>query len=88
MSARSSSARFRSPNQRIGPSFAEAIERMKAGGLLRLQYVRSRPVWNLDDTLVSPETVALIMGCGYMEATGDALFPGAVSQTWRVSRVQ
>lgn len=88
MVARAASTRFRAPKQRPGPSFIQALERLRAGGLLRLQYIKSQPVWEIDSLGVAPETVALLLGSGEIETCGDALFPGAAGQTWRASSVK
>ena len=80
--ARPLSSRFRTPLNRPGPSFAEAIEHMRGGSILTLTYIGGAPVWDLDDGPVAPEVVALLLACQEIVATGDALFDGAMSQTW------
>jgi hypothetical protein len=84
MSARSSSARFRSSQQRQRLSFPEAIERLRGGSLLRLEYDRAKPAWTLDDKPISPEIVTLLLSCSEVEAADAGLFDGAAGQTWRM----
>lgn len=77
--------RFRSPRQRPGPDFPEALERLRSGAVLRLEYQNGRPSWSIGDgPPVPPEVVALLLGCKEIEAAGDGLFDGAPSQTWRL----
>lgn len=86
MTARSSSARFRSSRQRPGPSFREALERMRDGGVLRLTYIRGLPVWELNDRPVSPEIVSLLTSGNTVEPDGDGLFADQPCQSWRIRR--
>ena len=88
MAARSSATQFRSSQKRSGPSFGEAIERLRNGGLLRLEYDRSKPAWTLDDQAISPEVVTIFLSCGEVEAADAGLFDGAAGQTWRVPGVK
>jgi hypothetical protein len=80
--------RYRPPRLRPGLSFPRAVEKMRAGGLLRLQYVQGKPVWEIGDLGVDPETVALLISCKEIEPADDALFIGAPSQTWRLCSVK
>jgi hypothetical protein len=84
--ARSLSTRFRAPRVRPGPSFPEALARLKAGGVLRLTYIRNAPVWDLDDFPVSPEVVSLLTFCSEVAPDNDGLFDGAAPQSWRLRR--
>jgi hypothetical protein len=83
MAQRSPSTRFRAPLQRPGPRFPEALERLRKGGVLRLTYIESQPVWELDDRPVSPEVVSLITSCNEIAPDNDGLFDGAAPQSWR-----
>ena len=87
MSARSSSARFRSSNQRVGPSFAEAIERVKAGEVLRFAFDQGSPAWSIGDESISAEVVSLLLSCREVEADVDILFPNTPAQVWRLRKV-
>jgi hypothetical protein len=86
MSARSSSTRFRPSNQRLGPSFAEAIGRMKTGEVLRFAFDRSRPAWSIGDESISTEVVSLLLSCREVEADVDTLFPNTPAQVWRLRK--
>jgi hypothetical protein len=86
MAARSSATRFRAAKLRSGPTFPQALERMRAGRLLRLEYFQGRPVWEVGGLHVSPETVSLLISCGDIEPDNDTLIPGTPSQTWRLRK--
>jgi hypothetical protein len=86
MVTRSPSTRFRAPQLRPGPSFAQARERMQAGALLRLEYSRGAPIWELEGKAVSPEIVSLLISCRDVEPDNDSLFDGAAAQTWKIRR--
>jgi hypothetical protein len=60
---------------------------MRAGAPLQLQYVQSKPVWEISDLGVDPEIVVLLISCKEIEPADDALFPGAPAQTWRLRSV-
>jgi hypothetical protein len=78
------SIRFRAPKRRPGPSFPEALRRMREGALLRLTYVKGAPGWEIDGEPVAPETVALLSSSNEIVADSDALFDiGVMPQTWR-----
>jgi hypothetical protein len=81
-----SSTRSRAPRLRPGPTFAQAIERMRGGALLRLEYLKGAPVWTLGGVDVAPEVVALVLACGEVEPDNDSLLAGAPGQTWRFQR--
>jgi hypothetical protein len=80
----SSATQFRTSQKRTGPSFIQAIERMKAGALLRFAFDRSRPAWTLGDEVVSPEIVSLLLATREIEADHDTLIPNTPAQVWRL----
>jgi hypothetical protein len=85
MSGRSSSTRFRPAKLRSGLTFPAALQRMRTGMLLRLEYFQGRPVWEIGGLNVSPEVVALLVSCSAVEPTRDSLFADDTpSQTWRL----
>ena len=86
MTARLSSTRFRGPRLRPGPTFAQALERMRDGAVLRLEYDQGAPAWELGGLGIAPEVVALILACREVEAADDSLFAGVPCQTWRLRR--
>jgi hypothetical protein len=86
MSARSPSARFRPSNQRVGPTFATAIERMKAGEVLRFAFDKTRPAWSIGDEAISPEVVSLLLSCREVEPDADTLLLNAPAQVWRLRK--
>jgi hypothetical protein len=77
-------ARFRSSRQRSGPSFAEALKALRAGGVLRLTYVGGSQAWDLNDRPVSLETVVLLTSCREIVPDDDSLFANAAPQSWRI----
>jgi hypothetical protein len=79
-----SSTRFRAPQSRSGPTFAQAIERMRSGALLRLEYRQGAPAWTLSGVDITSEVVALILACGEVEPDNDSLLVGTPGQTWRL----
>jgi hypothetical protein len=86
MTARSSSARFRASNRRVGPTFIEAIERMKSGEVLRLEYLKGRPVWSIGNEIISAEVVSLLTSCREIQADGGSLLPNTPAQVWRLRK--
>jgi len=46
--------------RRASLTFAQAITRMRRGATLSLQYVRNKPVWELDSFAVAPEVATLL----------------------------
>jgi hypothetical protein len=86
MSARSSSARFRPSNKRVGPSFVEVIERMKTGEVLRFAFDKTRPAWSIGDASISAEVVSLLLSCREVEADDDTLLPNTPAQVWRLRK--
>lgn len=84
MATRSSSTRFRAPLRRPGPSFAEALQQLRNGGVLRLTYIKNLPVWDLNDRPVSAEVVALLASHSEIKPDDDGLFEGAAAQSWRI----
>jgi hypothetical protein len=88
MPSRSSSGRFRAPRLRPGLSFAQAIERMKTGKVLRFAFDRSRPAWTIGDESISAEIVSLLLSCREIEADVDTLFPNTPAQSWRIRSVE
>jgi hypothetical protein len=81
-----SSTRFRAPQVRPGPTFAQARAQMRAGAALHLTYIEGRPTWELNDHGVAPEVVSLLLACSEIIAADDVLFPGEPSQTWKARR--
>ena len=73
-----------SSRQRPGPTFPEAIARMRESAILYLMYVRNRPVWDLNGREIAPEVIALLTACADVEPAGDGLFAGMPCQTWRI----
>jgi hypothetical protein len=86
MSARPSSTRFRAAKVRSGLTFPAALERLRSGALLRLEYYQRAPVWELGGQGITPEVVALILACGEVEPAGDVLFANLPAQTWRLRK--
>jgi hypothetical protein len=80
--------RFRTPKLRPGLGFTQALEQMRAGKTLHLEYFQGRPVWELGGLSVSPEVVALLISCAAIEPAHDSLFADAPSQTWRMKVTQ
>lgn len=78
------STRFRTEKQRNGPSFSDAYAQLKAGVVLRLEYYRGLPRWELGGREVSPEVIALLVSCSDVVADSDALIPGMPAQSWRI----
>ena len=73
MSARSSA---RIPSlKRTGPSFTEAIERMKAGEVLRFAFDQGSPAWSIGDESISAEVVSLLLSCREVERTSTPYSP-------------
>ena len=87
MATRSAATQFRASQKRTGPTFIEAIERMKAGEVLRFAFDQTRPAWSLGDEAVSPEIVTLLISCREVEADVDTLFPNTPAQAWRLRSV-
>ena len=67
-------------------TFSQAIARMRTGAVLSLQYVRSKPVWELDSVDVAPEVAVRLIDCAEITAAGDALFTDVPGQTWRATQ--
>jgi hypothetical protein len=78
------STRFRPPLARPGPSFSEALQQLRDGGVLRLTYIKNLPVWELNDRPISPEVVSLLSSCSEIAPDNDGLFEGAAPQSWRI----
>jgi hypothetical protein len=86
MAQRSQSTRFRPAKLRSGPSFAQALERLRGGGRLSLTYFQNKPVWEIDGWTVSPEIISLLLASHSVVPDGDALIPDMPSQSCRRSR--
>jgi hypothetical protein len=86
MSARSPAAQFRSSQKRTGPTFVEAIGRMKTGEVLRFAFDQTRPAWSLGNETISSEVITLLISCRDVEPDSDTLFDGAPAQTWRLRK--
>jgi hypothetical protein len=85
--ARSSSVRFRAPQQRPGVTFPMALEALRAGDVLQLTFIKAAPIWSISDYPVSPEVASLLLSHSEIEPCGDGLpFDGAASQTWKIRR--
>lgn len=54
---------------------AQAFARMQGGAVLSLQYVRTKPVWELGRFEVPPEVAALLIDCPEVEAANNSLIP-------------
>ena len=81
MDVRSSRARFRTPRgSRL--TFAQAIARMRRGATLSLQYIRNKPLWELDSFYVAPEVAAVLADCAEVVAANDSLILGLPGHTW------
>ena len=77
-------ARFRPVRLRSGMAFAEAIQTMRGGAPLRLEFYLNQPRWELGGREVAIETVALLLASREIVPDDHTLFEGALSQTWRV----
>jgi hypothetical protein len=86
MAARSSATRFRAAKLRPGLSFPVALERLRSGKVLRLEYYQGRPSWDLGGMSVAAETVALLIACGDVQPDNDTLIPGTPGQSWRLHK--
>ena len=87
MPSRSLSTRFRPPRLRPGPSFSEALQKLRDGAVLRLEYDQGHPSWSLGDGQpVSVELVNLLLSCQGIEPDRDGLLDDVPAQTWRLRR--
>jgi hypothetical protein len=77
-------ARFRPARLRAGATFAESIQSMRGGAVLRLEFYLNQPRWELAGREIAVETVALLLASREIVPDDDSLFEGALSQTWRV----
>ena len=59
---------------------------MRGGSISTLTFIAGAPVWDLDDGPFAPDVVAMLLACKEIVATGDALFDGAMGQTWAACR--
>jgi hypothetical protein len=76
--------RFKTLKQRRGPSFPQAMEKLREGETLTLEFFSGQPRWELCGREVPIETVAMLLASREVVADPDALFDGALAQTWRV----
>jgi hypothetical protein len=60
------------------------LSEMRGGAALHLQFAAHGPAWTLTNgTRVADGVARLVIKSGSVEAVGDALFAGELSQTWR-----
>ena len=66
-----------------------ALEAMRAGAILHLQYGPTRERWTLSTGWTVPEDVAAtLIARPDIQTVGDTLFPNTRSQTWRYATTQ
>jgi hypothetical protein len=76
-------ARFRPARLRSGMTFAQAIQSMRGGAVLRLEFQSGQPRWDLAGLEVAVETVALLLASREIVPDDDTLFERGLAQTWR-----
>jgi hypothetical protein len=75
---------FRTPRQRKGPTFPEALQQLRAGGVLRLTHTKNGQAWDLDNRPVALEIVVLLTSHNEIRPDDDALFENTAAQSWRI----
>ena len=64
---------------------ARALDAMRAGLLLHMEYRAGHPIWSLGGgQAVSAAAAAIIISSANVVPVGDSLFPDMPGQTWRI----
>ena len=68
---------------RLAARFEQALDAMRTGKTLHLQFSDGGPLWALSDgSVVSAETAALLLNSASIQPVGCALLPGLPAQQW------
>jgi hypothetical protein len=66
-----------------------ALQAMRRGEFLRLQYSAGRPCWSLSNgRTVSAEVASTLISSAFIVPADDALFSGMPAQSWKLGSIK